>query len=163
MEKTSFMKFMNKDYLGEWDIPEREDLILTIKKVDETEVQNKDGKKAKKMTVHFEGDYKPMICNITNAKAIKKALGSQYIEDWAGKRIALYKATISAFGETVDAVRVRDYAPKEEYWCTECGMLITASSGMSPRQIAAYTKKQYGEPLCAECAKARKEKTNATE
>ena len=48
-----------------------------------------------------------MICNKTNAKAIAKATGSPFIEDWKGKQIALYIASVRAFGETVDGLRVR--------------------------------------------------------
>ena len=36
------------------------------------------------------------------------------MEDWAGKAISLYIAQVSAFGETVDAIRVRSVAPRIE-------------------------------------------------
>lgn len=48
-----------------------------------------------------------MIVNSTNAKAITLAVGSPYIEDWTGKKITLYVAKIKAFGEQVDALRVK--------------------------------------------------------
>ena len=55
---------------------------------------------------------KPMICNTTNAKAITKAHGTPYIEEWAGKSITIYVAKVKAFGDTVDALRVRPVAPR---------------------------------------------------
>ena len=79
------------------------------------------------MTIHFmERDYKPMICNTTNAKAISHAVGSTKVEDWEKKKIALFRATITAFGQTTECIRVRDYAPKQdELYCEVCGELIT--------------------------------------
>ena len=56
---------------------------------------------------------KCFICNKTNAKAISKATGSNFIEDWTGKSIALYIANVRAFGENVEAVRVRSQAATE--------------------------------------------------
>ena len=45
-------------------------------------------------------------------KAIAKALGSPFVEDWTGKSITLYVIKIRAFGENMEALRVRDTAPK---------------------------------------------------
>ena len=71
------------------------------------------GKSEECMVVHFkDADTKPLICNVTNAKAIEKVAGSGYIEDWAGVPIQLYVTEVSAFGSTVDAVRVRPKRPK---------------------------------------------------
>ena len=109
-----FRKFMDKNFLGSWDVPPTGDLILTIDHAARDDVQNDRGRE-KKLTIHFKEDgFKPMICNTTNAKAISKAHGSTLVEDWAGKKISIYKATISAFGQTQECLRVRDYAPKEE-------------------------------------------------
>src|SRR5690606_21274219 len=55
---------------------------------------------------------KPMIANKTNLKAIASATGSVYIEDWVGKQVTLFVKNIRAFGENVDAIRVRQNAPK---------------------------------------------------
>jgi len=52
-----------------------------------------------------------MICNVTNAKAISKVCDSSYIEDWVSKHIELYVAKIKAFGEFIDAVRVKSTKP----------------------------------------------------
>jgi hypothetical protein len=49
-----------------------------------------------------------MIINKTNAKIITKILDTPYIEHWAGKSIIIYAAKVRAFGETVDALRVKN-------------------------------------------------------
>ena len=121
-----FRKYMDKSFLGSWDVPETGDLVLTVDYVARDEVQNDRGKE-KKLTIHFrERDYKPMICNTTNAKAISKAYGSTKVEDWVNKKIAIYKATISAFGQTQECLRVREYPPKsDELFCECCGEVIS--------------------------------------
>ena len=87
--KGDFRKFMDKSFLGAWDVPDGSDLVLTIDYAARDEVQNDRGKE-KKLTVHFkERDYKPMICNTTNAKAISKAYNSTKVEDWENKKIAI--------------------------------------------------------------------------
>jgi hypothetical protein len=53
-----------------------------------------------------------MILNATNQKTMTKLFGSPFIEDWAGQKMTLYVARIRAFGETVDALRVRETKPK---------------------------------------------------
>ena len=115
-----FRKFMDKSFLGSWDVPDSGDLILTIDHVERNDVQNEKGKE-KKLTIHFkEKDYKPMIVNTTNAQAISKAYGSTKVEDWENKKISIYKATISAFGQTQECLRVRDYPPKSDEFYCEC-------------------------------------------
>ncbi len=155
--KGDFRKFMDKSFLGSWDVPEGGDLILTIDHVSRDEVQNQQGKETK-MALHFkERDYKPMICNTTNATAISKAYGSTKVEDWEGKRIAIYKATISAFGQTQECLRVREYAPKtDEIYCEDCGELISdvTIDGKTHRAkaIANNALTKFGRYLCYDCA-----------
>lgn len=154
-----FRKYMDKSFLGSWDVPETGDLVLTVDYVDRDEVQNDRGKE-KKLTIHFkENGYKPMICNTTNAKAISKAYGSTKVEDWVNKKIAIYKATISAFGQTQECLRVREYPPKsDETYCEECGELITDHDGHKAKAIANNALTKFGRYLCYDCAvKAKKE------
>lgn len=154
-----FRKYMDKSFLGSWDVPETGDLVLTVDYVDRDEVQNDRGKE-KKLTIHFkENGYKPMICNTTNAKAISKAYGSTKVEDWVNKKIAIYKATISAFGQTQECLRVREYPPKtDEIYCEECGELITDHDGHKAKAIANNALTKFGRYLCYDCAvKAKKE------
>ena len=156
-----FRKFMDKNFLGAWDLNETGDTVLTIDHVERNEVKNDRGTE-KKMVLHFvESDYKPMICNVTNAKAISQAVGSTHVEDWDRKRIALYKATINAFGDTTECIRVRSYAPKtDELICEECGEVITDvmvdDKLLKAKVIANRAKTNYGKMMCFDCATAAK-------
>lgn len=109
---THFKKLQNPDYLGSYELPNGEDLILTIKSVATEMITGNGGKKEEKMVIRFAENVKPMICNRTNAKVIAKIHKTPYIEQWAGKPIQLYSSRITAFGEEVDALRVRDFLPK---------------------------------------------------
>lgn len=166
-EKLSgdFRKYMDKSFLGSWDVPDGGDLILTVDYVTRDDVQNEKGRE-RKMTLHFkEKDYKPMICNTTNAKAISKAYGSTKVEDWENKKISIYKATISAFGQTQECLRVREYPPKsDELYCECCGELIedTVFDGKTykAKAIANNALTKFGKYLCFDCARKEKEAEN---
>ena len=168
-EKLSgdFRKYMDKSFLGSWDVPDGGDLILTVDYVTRDDVQNEKGHE-KKLTIHFkEKDYKPMICNTTNAKAISKAYGSTKVEDWENKKISIYKATISAFGQTQECLRVREYPPKsDELYCECCGELIedTVYDGKTykAKAIANNALKKFGKYLCFDCARKEKEAADGT-
>lgn len=158
MSKTHWKKTTNPDFLGAYAVEPGQDLVLTIDFAREEQFTGTGGKKDEGLVVHFkERDFKPMICNATNAKSITKVAGSPYIEDWRNTKISLYSSEVSAFGETVDALRVRNYAPKvQEYICKDCGCTISGSGKFSARAIAERAKSMYGVYLCIDCAKARK-------
>lgn len=155
--KGDFRKYMDKSFLGSWDVPDGSDLVLTIDYAARDEVQNDRGRE-KKLTIHFKEDYKPMICNTTNAKAISKAYNSTKVEDWENKKIGIYKATISAFGQTTECLRVRDFPPKtEEFICEECGSVITDYGRYKAKVIANNSLSKFGRYLCYECVLNEKE------
>ena len=161
MAKTDYRSLMDKPYLGAWDIPEDADLILTIDRVVQEEVKGESGRSDDCMVIHFTDAKKPMICNITNGKAISKVAGSKYIEDWKGVRIALYAKEVPFGREMRDAIRVREYAPKlpEKVVCADCGKVIEDHGALKAGALAEGTKATYGRPLCYECAeKAKKSK-----
>lgn len=108
--KTHWKKLTNPDYIGAYALDPGEERNVQIVKVQREQVTGPDGKKEECTVAHLSGD-KPFILNSTNQKTITKVIGSPYIEDWAGKWITLYVAKVRAFGETVDALRVRDKAP----------------------------------------------------
>jgi hypothetical protein len=120
--KTHWLQSPNKNYLGHWDLPEKDDLILTIKSAQWEEVINpmlKDGHPDKSKlhkVVRFEEDVKPFICNQTNAQSIIKSTGCKYMEDSIGKQIHLYIG--SHFDrinkEEIDCVRIRSKKPAEK-------------------------------------------------
>ena len=156
-----YRKYLNKNFLGAWDVPEDGDLILTIDHAERNEVQNERGKETKTV-LYFKEDYKPMILNKVNPDSISKALGSTHIEDWEGKRIAIFSEKVNAFGGLKDALRVRPYPPKEtRAYCDNCGQLIEAHGSYSVNKIVTMSKAKYGQSLCWECAQAKKEAADA--
>lgn len=111
-EKTHYKKLRNPNYIGSYELMTGDkpiELVVTITSATKEQVQNGD-RKEDAMVIYLK-DQKPMIVNSTNAKSITKAIGSPFIEDWVGKQITLYVAKIKAFGETVDALRVKPTAP----------------------------------------------------
>jgi hypothetical protein len=109
--KTHWKKTMNPNYLGAYALEPNQDLIVEITEVKTESVMNADGRNEECLVAHLK-DQKPLIVNKTNAKAIAKVCGSNYIEDWKGKQIALYISNVKAFGELVEAIRVRTVPPK---------------------------------------------------
>lgn len=156
-----YRKFMDKNYLGSWDVPDGEDLVLTIDRAARDDVKNERGSE-RKLTLHFVEDYKPMILNATNSKALSEAVGSTKVEDWSGKRVAIYTTKVTAFGGTTDALRIRNYPPREtKAFCDNCGCEIEAHGSYSVNKIVTMSKAKYGQALCWECAQARKEAADA--
>ena len=157
-----FRKYMDKNFLGAWDIPEDKDLVLTIDHCEKNEVKNERGTQ-EKLTLHFvERGYKPMILNSTNSKRIKEAYGTFRVEDWEGKKVAIYSEKVTAFGGTTDALRIRPYKPEEEQLvCEECGAVIedvtVDGKTYKGRVIAENAKTKFGKCLCYECAQKAKE------
>lgn len=113
-QKTHYKKLANPDYIGAYTIMDGNDgkeLIVTVDKVVRQDVIGTDGKREQCTVAHLVGQ-KPFILNSTNQKIMAKVFGSPYIEDWKGKSMTLYVAKVKAFGDTVDALRVRPTAPK---------------------------------------------------
>lgn len=114
MSKTHWKKLDNPNYLGAYSLMDGsdKDLIVQIEKVITEDVKTDRGSESCKV-MHLKGQ-KPMILNTTNSRTIAQVLGSPYIEDWTGQSIILYVAKIKAFGESMDALRVRPTKPKTE-------------------------------------------------
>lgn len=108
--KTHWKKLTNPDYLGAYDFQPDEERIVQIASVSREMVTGPDGKKEECTVAKLKGS-KPMILNSTNSKSITQALGTPYIEDWAGKNITIFTQKVRAFGETVDALRIKSTAP----------------------------------------------------
>ena len=109
-ETTHWRKLHNPEFFGSYLFQENEDIVVKITKVDRKIIKNSDGKDEEHTIVSLENQ-KPWIMNVTNAKMISKVIGSPMVEHWIGKSVKLYVKKIRAFGESVDAVRVRPTAP----------------------------------------------------
>lgn len=171
--KTHWKKLRNPDYLGSWDFQPGQEIILTIQSIKEEIVKGTDGKKDKCTVLHFvekmvDGiKIKPLILNVANAKMIQKLYETPYIEDWPGFKIQLRVESVKAFGDVVDAVRVRKIKPRvvdqksnDPIICETCGETIVASEASpdwTPARIANKTLTQFGKILCLKCASEARE------
>jgi hypothetical protein len=157
MAQTHWKKLHNPDYIGAYAIDPGKSLIVTIRTIKNEVVTGPDGKKEECMTMTFEErDAKPMIVNSTNAKTIEKIYKTPYIEEWAGKKIELYAEKVKAFGEVVDALRIKQKIPTQSApvttMCSDCPDEIEGVGNRTAEQIAQYTKTKYGRSLCSACA-----------
>lgn len=158
--KTHWKKLQDNNYVGEWIFDGTDkDIIVTIKSIAREDVFLPEANTTEKdRVISFVEIPQKFICNTTNAKRISKVVGSEYIEDWVGKRIALYFDKTVKFGrETVGGIRVRPTAPHAPV-CTDCGKDISSDSGHTPEWVADYTKRKYGRELCADCARKAAQK-----
>ena len=163
-----FRKDLNKEYLGHWDLPEGEDLIVTIEGVKMGTVRNQRGSETKPILHFQEEGVKPLILNVVNQKSITKAVGSPKRENWRGKKIALFEGREPKADDGL-AVRIRDYAPKVvEAICEECGQYLrpVKANGRTYNvaQIKMMSEAAYeGQCLCWDCASARRKQESKAE
>tara|TARA_R110000764_G_scaffold72464_3_gene148618 strand:+ start:2618 stop:2947 length:330 start_codon:yes stop_codon:yes gene_type:complete len=105
-EKTHWKKLTNPKYVGAHDILPLKEINVTISDVKKEIVKNKDGEE-ECVVCYFVGAKKPMILNKTNMKIIQKKFDTPYIEEWKDKKITVYVAKVKAFGEVLDALRIK--------------------------------------------------------
>lgn len=112
-EKTHWKKNFNYDYMGAYSLPDGKDVVVTIKETKKEMVIGANGKKEECFVCYFTDSDKPMILNRTNCRTIEKLYGTAFIEDWPGNKIQLYAASVKAFGDVTEALRIRDFKPQE--------------------------------------------------
>lgn len=114
--KTHWLANPNKNYFGHWDLPNGEDLILTIDSAQWEDVKNPQNNQTEsKRVVRFkEKDIKPLIVNQTNATSILVATGCRFMEDSVGQKIQLYVGSTRDHRAKVDidCVRIRQVKPE---------------------------------------------------
>lgn len=162
---THWKKLANPDYLGAYALDPGQELIVTIASVANEAVTGADGKKETCMVMRFRENVKPMVLNATNSKTITKLFKTPYIENWIGRKIQLYvQAGVKAFGDVVDALRVRPFLPVEkELLCADCGQAIEGFGKSSAETVAKHTLSKYGRMLCSDCASKAAEASKAEE
>ena len=136
-------KQFNYDYLGSYSLDGKKEAIVTISKLDTDKVTGQQGRKEDCFVVYFKEFDKPMILNRTNAKAIEKVAGSGLVENWIGTQVTLYvEQGVKAFGEVVDALRIRDKKPTRQKMTKEIetSMLDAIKSGKGPQVEQALIK-----------------------
>lgn len=94
-------------YLKHQELPEG-DTIVTIRSYQQERLKANDGTEQKKWVLYFEEMEKGLALNATNGKTLCKVLMSDDMDDWIGKKVALYtKDDVEFGGELVSAIRVR--------------------------------------------------------
>lgn len=108
--KTHWKMLTNPNYIGAYSLQPGEERTVEIVKVVKESVKGTDGK-AEDCTVAYLKDSKPMILNATNCKTLSKIYGTPYIEEWAGKSVIIHSEKVKAFGDVVDALRIKPTKP----------------------------------------------------
>jgi hypothetical protein len=167
---THWKKLENPDYIGAYAFQPGEEKTVTIQRVQREMVNGPDGKREECTVLHFRENEKPLILNATNGKMVAKMAGTPYIEQWSGIRIAIGVEKVRAFGDYVDAVRVKNkklpqikLTGSEEpvIACEDCGKPIKASGKMTAAQVAALGREKYGAAVCVECGQKRRAESEA--
>lgn len=107
---THWKKLTDPRYIGAHDFQPNQEITLTIESVIQEKIELFNGSRNEIkdcVLARFKGAKKPLILNKENMKLITKCLKTAYIEQWVGKPITLHVVPVRAFGETVDAVRVK--------------------------------------------------------
>tara|TARA_R110000850_G_scaffold57898_1_gene135109 strand:- start:1190 stop:1744 length:555 start_codon:yes stop_codon:yes gene_type:complete len=111
-EKTHWLSNQNKNYLGHFDLPNGDEIVLTIKTANWEEVVDpRTKRKENKRVIRFSDNFpwlKPLICNETNAKMVYKVTGEKYMEDCAGKKLKIGVDKTKMKGEEVDCIRIKN-------------------------------------------------------
>lgn len=111
-EHIHWKKTVDSRYLDVGAFDAGKDMIVKIKDVMMGDVTNSSGT-TQKPILHFEGNVKPLVLNVTNMKSISKALGTPYMDEWVGHKIQLYPDyAVPAFGTITEGIRVREFAPQ---------------------------------------------------
>lgn len=108
--KTHWKKLTNPDYLGAYSLGDKKEEVIKILSVSKEMVKGTGGTSQECIVAKVHNN-KPMILNKTNCKIIQKMTGTPFIEDWKGLSVTIYVAQVSAFGDVVDALRVRSKLP----------------------------------------------------
>lgn len=165
MSKTHWKALADtSQYLGKQHFGPDEKKDVTIKDFDEQIIEDhKRRTKELKAILYFEEpDVRPWIAIKTNRKAIAELLGTPYMEDWIGHKITLWvdPSVQNTFDpQNPGGVRVWPKLPETSVICENCGIVIEPHGNYSANKIVTMSRAKYGQALCWDCAKVRKEAT----
>ena len=151
----------DSEYLGAEDIDPGTEPVLTIAALYNGMItlqrgkENKDVIAFKEETVPGIKKVRPLVCNATNRKTLRKLYKSVTADNLVGKRIQLYidhKVRDPSSGEMTDGIRIRDRKPVE-ILCEKCGKPITAIGQYSAEDIVKINVQRFGKKLCGKCSR----------
>jgi hypothetical protein len=93
------------EYLCAADL-QGKDYTLEIAALEQKDLRMDDGSMEPKWILSFKGAEKKMVLNKTNTKLAASILGNE-TDEWINQSITVFPTTCSAFGETVECIRVR--------------------------------------------------------
>ncbi len=105
-------------YLAAHDLGGK-DVTLTIRNLIVEDIKTDHGTERKPILYFVETakkaektgtEEKRLVLNKTNATTIAKMYGAE-VNDWKGKRVTFFATVVSAFGEDVEALRIRPSPP----------------------------------------------------
>jgi len=106
------------DYSKAGDLGGR-DVPVTIVDIEPRhKLQARSGKAEQRPLLHFGDGVKPLVLNRTNGKTLRKMFGPE-VTAWIGKRVTLFAEVVDAFGERVEAIRIRSTPAKAAPGSTE--------------------------------------------
>jgi len=141
--KGHWKKQFNYEYLGSYSLDVKKEAVVTVSRLAQEKVTGQQGRKEDCFVVYFKEFDKGMILNRTNARAIEKVSGSGLIEDWVGVQVTLYvEKGVKAFGDVVDALRIRDKKPTRQTMTKEIetSMLDAIKNGKATQVEQALIK-----------------------
>jgi hypothetical protein len=103
--------FPSKYLKAEDDIFDNGEVIATIKDVQPESLKSRDRGEETKPVMYFRELPKGLIVNKTNWGICAKLFNSDESDDWAGERVALIKVDVDAFGDVVQAIRIKAQKP----------------------------------------------------
>lgn len=152
-ELTHWKKLINPAYIGAYSLQPGEEKIVEIESVGREEVKGPDGKKDVCTVAKLKNE-KPFILNSTNCKTLTKVFATPYIEEWRGKRVIIYAEKVKAFGDFVEALRIRPTAPilpqltpKSEKWLGAIKALVAGTTTIDKIEASYSLTKENREAL----------------
>lgn len=109
-ELTHWKKLTNPNYIGAYSLQPGEERTVEIISVGKEKVKGTDGKEQECIVAVLKNE-KPFILNKTNCKTLTKVYGTPFIENWKGKKIIVFSEKVKAFGDVVDALRIKPFVP----------------------------------------------------
>lgn len=166
----------NSEYLGAEDIDPAVEPVLTIENLYNGMITLQRGKENKDVITFKESsvpgikNVRPLVCNATNRKTLKKLYKSVTADALVGKRIQLFldhNVRDPQTGELTDGIRIRPRIPSaqkaEPIVCETCGKPIKAIGQYSAEDIAKINTQRFGKKLCGECSKKLSEQSATSE
>jgi hypothetical protein len=157
----------SSEYLGAEDIDPGVEPVLTIEALYNGMITLQRGKENKDVIVFKEDrvpgirNVRPLVCNATNRKTLRKLYKSVTADNLVGKKVQLYvdhSVRDPSTGEMTDGIRIRNKKPVEaakaaQIICEKCGKPITAIGQYSAEDIVRINEQRFGKKLCGKCSK----------